>query len=141
MRLTVVGVVRDSSQMSYEVAAAGEMYRPYQQYIFGVFMSTLVVRTSGDPLAGAANLRKAVWDIEPNQPILDVRGVYGVVAYTTALRAPEVGIRVALGATPGNVVGTLLGAALVPLATWRPAWRSAVSGRDGRRTCKQLKRN
>jgi predicted permease len=147
--ITVVGVVKDSAQMSYEEPAKGELYHPYQQYIFGVFLSTIVVRTSGDPLLLAAALRKEVWAVDPNQPIVKVEtmndviadsiwrprfsawifsvlgglallltsaGVYGVVAYTTALRTREVGIRVALGARPRNVVAVLMRDAMIPLA-------------------------
>jgi putative ABC transport system permease protein len=147
--ITVVGVVKDSAQMSYEEPAKGELYHPYQQYIFGVFLSTIVVRTSGDPLPLAATLRKQVWTVDPNQPIVKVEtmndviadsiwrprfsawifsvlgglallltsaGVYGVVAYTTALRTREVGIRVALGARPSNVVAVLMRDAMMPLA-------------------------
>ena len=40
-----------------------------------------------------------------------------MVAYTTALRFKEVGIRVALGATPRNVVAVVLGGAIVPLTS------------------------
>ena len=146
---TIVGVVRNSSQMSYELPAKGEVYIPYQQFIFGVFMSTVVARTSGDPLAVAATLSKEVWEVDPNQPIVKVEtmndvvaesiwrprfsawvfsvlgglallltsvGVYGVVAYTTELRAREVGIRVALGATPVDVIREVLRGAMIPLA-------------------------
>ena len=35
--------------------------------------------------------------------ILATTGIYGVVAYRTALRTHEIGIRVALGASPGDV--------------------------------------
>ncbi|MGH9628873.1 MAG: ABC transporter permease, partial [Bryobacteraceae bacterium] len=145
---TIVGVVKDASQMSYEQAPIGEIYLPYRQVIFGVFMSTIVVRTSGEPLSLADTLRREVWALDPNQPIVKVQtmddviadsiwrprfsawifsvlgglalfltsaGVYGVVAYTTALRAKEVGIRVALGATPWRVVTTTLRDAMIPL--------------------------
>jgi putative ABC transport system permease protein len=147
---TVVGVVRNASQMSYEQPAKGEIYLPYQQVMFGVFMSTIVVRTSGDPLSLAAALRKEVWAVDPNQPIVKVEtmddviadsiwrprfsawvfsvlgglallltcaGIYSVVAYTTNLRAREIGIRMALGATPQKVVAVILRGAMIPLAS------------------------
>ena len=145
----VVGVVRNSWRRSYDEAAAGEVYIPYRQYIFGTFLSTIVARTSGDPLALANVLRRQVWAVDPSEPVLKVEtmddviaesiwrprfsvwifgalgvlallltsaGIYGVVAYTTALRSKEVGIRVALGAAPRNVIAVVLGAALAPLA-------------------------
>jgi putative ABC transport system permease protein len=146
---TVVGVVRNANQMSYEQPAKGEIYLPYQQVMFGVFMATIVVRTSGEPLSLAAALSKEVWAVDPNQPIVKVEtmddviadsiwrprfsawvfsvlgglallltcaGIYSVVAYTTNLRAREIGIRVALGATPQEVVAVILRGAMIPLA-------------------------
>jgi predicted permease len=146
--LTVVGVVKDTSQLSYELPVKGEIYFPMRQFVFGAFLSTIVVRTPGDPLALASALQKAVWEVDPNQPVVKVQtmedvvassiwrprfsawifsvlgglamlltsaGVYGMVAYTTTLRAYEVGIRVALGATPRNVVAVILRGAMVPL--------------------------
>jgi putative ABC transport system permease protein len=145
---TVVGVVKDTSQMSYELPAKSEIYIPYQQYIFATFMSTVVVRTSGDPMALAAALRKKVWAVDPDQPVVLVQtmnevvansiwrprfsawifsilgglavlltaiGIYAVVAYTSGLRAREVGIRVALGATPPEVAAVILRGAMMPL--------------------------
>jgi putative ABC transport system permease protein len=147
---TVVGVVGNASQMSYEQPAKGEIYLPYQQVMFGVFMSTIVIRTAGDPLSLAAALRKEVWAVDPNQPIVKVEtmddviadsiwrprfsawvfsvlgglallltcaGIYSVVAYTTNLRAREIGIRMALGATPQKVVAVILRGAMIPLAS------------------------
>ncbi len=145
----VVGVVRNAPQMSYEEPPSGEIYLPYQQYIFAAFMSSIVVRTSGEPLALAGTLKKAIWTVDPAQPIVKVEtlndviadsiwrprfsawifsvlgglallltsaGIYGVVAYTTALRTREVGIRVALGASPRNVVAEIVRSAMIPLA-------------------------
>ena len=145
---TIVGVVKDSSQMSYELPAKAEVYIPYQQFIFATFMSTIVVRTEGEPTALAAALRKQVWAVDPNQPVVKVEtmddviansiwrprfsawifsvlsglsvlltaiGVYSVIAYTSTLRAGEVGIRVALGATTSDVFAVILRGAMIPL--------------------------
>ena len=147
---TIVGVVKDSPQMSYEAPAQGEVYIPYQQFIFATFMATVVVRTEGEPANLAAVLKKQVWAVDPNQPVVKVEtmddviadsiwrprfsawifsvlsglsllltaiGVYGVVAYTSTLRAHEVGIRVALGATTGDVLAVILRGVMVPLAS------------------------
>jgi putative ABC transport system permease protein len=146
----VVGVVRNSPQMSYEAPPKAELYRPYQQVMFGVFLSTVVVRTAGDPLALAATLRKEIWAVDASQPIVKVEtmdeviansiwrprfsawlfsvlgglalvltaaGIYSVVAYTATLREREVGIRVALGATPADVIRAIVRGAMVPLIT------------------------
>ena len=145
----VVGVVQNAAQMSYEKPPEGEMYLPYQQFIFAAFMSSIIVRTSGDPLALADTLKKAIWTVDRNQPIVKVEtmndvildsiwrprfsawifsvlgglallltsaGVYGVVAYTATLRTREVGIRVAMGASPRDVIAVILKSAMIPLA-------------------------
>ena len=112
-------------------------------------MSTIVVRTSGEPVAMAPALRKAIWAGDPDQPItkieslndmiedniwrprfsawvftvlgglalvLNSAGIYSVVSFTATLQAREVGIRVALGATPCDVVAETLRGAMLPLA-------------------------
>ncbi len=48
--------------------------------------------------------------------LLAVGGVYGVMSYITAERTAELGVRLALGATPGNVVSLILRQASVMAA-------------------------
>jgi ABC-type antimicrobial peptide transport system permease subunit len=48
--------------------------------------------------------------------LLTAIGVYSVIAYTSTLRAGEVGIRVALGATTSDVFAVILRGAMMPLA-------------------------
>jgi predicted permease len=76
--------------------------------------------------------------------ILATAGIYGVVAYRTALRTHEIGIRVALGASPGDVlrlvllqglsltaIGLSLGLALsFSLAHFIAAWLYGVGAND-----------
>ena len=145
---TIVGVVQDSPQMSYELPAVAEVYIPYQQFMFATFMSTIVVRGEGKPGALAAALKKQVWAVDPDQPVVKVEtmdeviansiwrprfsawifsvlsglsvlltalGIYGVVAYTATLRAREVAIRVAIGATSTDVLAAILRGTMIPL--------------------------
>jgi putative ABC transport system permease protein len=69
-QIRIVGVVKDAAQRNYGRPAADEMYIPFRQYVFAVFMSTMVVRASGDPLAVASAVRRAIWEVDPEQPIV-----------------------------------------------------------------------
>jgi predicted permease len=48
--------------------------------------------------------------------LMSVAGVYGVVSYTTSRRTQEIGVRMALGATPGNVHALMFRQGLVNVA-------------------------
>jgi predicted permease len=77
---TVVGVVGDMRQDGLEAPAFPEIYAPLDQLGDGrefslMWPNQLVVRTSGDPLALAPAVRRAVWDIDPDQPVSRVRAL------------------------------------------------------------------
>jgi putative ABC transport system permease protein len=78
---TVVGVVGDMRQMGLDVPADPELYLPLDQVGAATFMGPrqLVVRTTGDPLALAPAVRRAVWAVDPAQPVSSVRAMSEVV--------------------------------------------------------------
>jgi predicted permease len=78
--LTVIGVVGDVRQLGLDVPADAEIFVPLDQ-IEGGFMrpQQLVVRTDGDPLALAPAVRRAIWAVDPDQPVSNVRAMSEVL--------------------------------------------------------------
>jgi predicted permease len=81
---TVIGVVGDVRHQDLTDADEGTIYTHHEQNA-SVF-NTLVVRTSGPPMALADTVRRAVWSIDPDQPVWKIRTLESLVARSTAPR-------------------------------------------------------
>ncbi len=143
--MEVVGIVNDVKQ-SFESGSKAEFFVPYAQFpdpiLTGMYLNVaLVARTAGNPAEAVPSIRAALRELDPNQPLVNVRtmetamagtvaqprlqmtlllmfaavavalsvvGVYGVMAYTVSQRVSEIGVRMAMGASPSVVVGMIV---------------------------------
>ena len=80
--VTVVGVIGDVKEMGLEAPAKAEMFFPYQQLpdMFWNAPRDLAIRVAGDPLNAAAAARQAVWSVDRNQPVSNVRTMDEILA-------------------------------------------------------------
>ena len=79
---TVVGVVGDIHQHGIRRETEAEMYRPFDQWSTGGMFA--VIRTSGDPDALAPSVQRAIWQVDPNAPIAQVRSMERVFGESVA---------------------------------------------------------
>ncbi len=88
--MTVVGVVANTKQMGLDAAPYPEFYTPLQQTSIQSFLwpRYLLVRTKRDPLALSGAVRKAVWAVDPAQPI-DFRTMRDVLDAQLANRTTQ----------------------------------------------------
>jgi putative ABC transport system permease protein len=82
---TIVGVAADLKYAKLDEDLRPEEYLPYRHAEF-LYDVNLVVRTSGDPLALAPQLRKIVSQIDASQPVYDVQTLEQSLAASIAPR-------------------------------------------------------
>ena len=80
--ITVVGVVGDVLHDWFQRRRAPTVYRPLAQD--APYGQTFVVRTVGDPMSVAGDLRRAVSAVDADQPILSLQSMQTVIADRTA---------------------------------------------------------
>ncbi len=83
---TIVGVVNDVRQVSLEASDVDAVYLPTTQWYWADEELSLVVRTPGDAAALAPAIRKAIWSVDKDQPIVRIATMDRLVAASAAER-------------------------------------------------------
>jgi putative ABC transport system permease protein len=143
MSWEIVGVVANEKIGALNEDASAVVYASYEQS--PAYFTNLVVRTTVEPGGLEKEIRRALFDLNKSQAVLDVRtlvqlksasvassrvqaglmstfstvavvlaavGMYGMLAYSVALRRREIGIRAALGASSSRLLRGILGRGL-----------------------------
>jgi putative ABC transport system permease protein len=82
--LSIVGVVRDVKHVALEAEARPQVYMPYLQNTWASM--TLVMRSASEPSSLAAAARSAIWEVDKQQPVSDVKSMEQYLYASVAAR-------------------------------------------------------
>jgi predicted permease len=83
---TIVGVVGDVKQQSLAVGVEDAFYVPTTQWPWADEVLSLVVRTRGDAAVLAPAIRRAIWSVDKDQPIVRVATMESLLTISEAQR-------------------------------------------------------
>jgi predicted permease len=78
--MVIAGVVSDIRERGLDLAMKPAAYVPFPQTEISFFLpSEIAVLTSRDPLSLSKDLQKAVWSVDPEQPVSNIRTMDAIV--------------------------------------------------------------
>lgn len=97
--LTVVGIVADVRERGLDLVPLPAVYVPFTQTAITFFQpSELAIRTSVPPMTLAGSVQRIVQEIDPDQPLVDVRDFARIVARDQETRRNVFGLLTACAA-------------------------------------------
>ena len=82
----IVGVVGDVKQESLASTTSDAFYVAMGSWWWVDNVQSLVVRTAGDPAALVPSIKRAIWSVDPNQPIQRIITMEGLIALSASQR-------------------------------------------------------